>query len=48
MARFIGAILGAAHVANSGAAGSLTDPFFSNGRVVRMLRDYWTLSLIHI
>ena len=42
MARFIGAILGAAHVANSGAAGSLTDPFFSNGRVVRMLRDYWT------
>lgn len=42
MARHIGAILGAAHIANSGAPGSLTDPFFSNGRVVRMLRDYWT------
>ncbi|WP_312145256.1 hypothetical protein [Brevundimonas sp.] len=42
MARFIGAILGAAHVAASGAAGSLTDPFFSNGRVARMLSDYWT------
>lgn len=42
MARHIGAILGAAHVAASGAIGSLTDPFFSNGRVVRMLRDFWT------
>ncbi|WP_312598230.1 hypothetical protein [Brevundimonas sp.] len=42
MARFIGAILGAAHAANSGAAGSLTDPFFCNGRVARMLRDYFT------
>lgn len=42
MARFIGAILGAAHAANSGAAGSLTDPFFCNGRVARMLSDYWT------
>lgn len=42
MARFIGAILGAAHVANSGAPGGLTDPFFCNGRVARMLSDYWT------
>lgn len=42
MARYIGAILGAAHAANSGAAGSLTDPFFCNGRVARMLSDYWT------
>lgn len=42
MARHIGAILGAAHIANSGAPGSLTDPFFANGRVVRMLSDYWT------
>ena len=42
MARFIGAILGAAHAAASGAAGSLTDPFFCNGRVARMLRDYFT------
>ncbi|WP_309628207.1 hypothetical protein [Brevundimonas sp.] len=42
MAKFIGAILGAAHAANSGAAGSLVDPFYCNGRVARMLSDYWT------
>ena len=42
MARFIGAILGAAHAAANGAAGSLLDPFYNNGRVARMLSDYWT------
>lgn len=42
MAKFIGAILGAAHAAISGAAGSLVDPFYCNGRVARMLSDYWT------
>ncbi|WP_436355672.1 hypothetical protein [Brevundimonas sp. CEF1] len=42
MARFIGAILGAAHAAANGAAGSLVDPFFNNGRVARILGDYWT------
>lgn len=42
MARFIGAILGAAHAAANGAAGSLVDPFYNNGRVARMLSDYWT------
>ncbi|MFC5346268.1 hypothetical protein ACETK8_15790 [Brevundimonas staleyi] len=42
MARFIGAILGAAHNALNGMAGSLVDPFFNNGRVCRILGDYWT------
>jgi len=42
MTRFIGAILGAAHAANSGAVGSLTDPYFCNGRVARILSDYFT------
>lgn len=42
MTRHIGAILGAAHAAMSGQAGSLTDPFFCNGRVARIARDYWT------
>lgn len=42
MTRFIGAILGAAHAASSGQAGSLTDPYFCNGRVARIARDYWT------
>lgn len=42
MAKFIGAILGAAHAAASGQAGSLTDPYFCNGRVARIARDYWT------
>lgn len=43
MAEHTGAILGVAHAANSGAAGSLTDPFFCNGRVARVLRDYITV-----
>lgn len=42
MARLIGAVLGVAHAALSGMAGSLTDPFFNNGRVARILGDYWT------
>lgn len=42
MTRFIGAVLGAAHAAQSGAAGSLVDPFFNNGRVARILGDFWT------
>jgi hypothetical protein len=42
MARFIGAILGAAHIANSGAVGSYIDPYFCNGRVARILSDFWT------
>jgi hypothetical protein len=42
MTRHIGAILGAAHAATSGAAGSLIDPYFCNGRVARIARDYWT------
>lgn len=43
MTRHIGAILGAAHAATSGAAGSLTDPYFCNGRVARIARDYITV-----
>lgn len=42
MTRFIGAVLGAAHATTNGAAGSLVDPFFNNGRVSRMLSDFWT------
>lgn len=42
MAKFIGAILGAAHVAAAGATGSQVDPYFCNGRVARILADYWT------
>lgn len=42
MTRFIGAVLGAAHAATNGAAGSLVDPFFNNGRVARILGDFWT------
>lgn len=43
MAEHIGAILGAAHAAASGAAGSLTDPFFMNGRLARVARDLVTV-----
>lgn len=42
MAKFIGAILGAAHAATSGAVGSFVDPYFTNGRVARILKDVWT------
>lgn len=42
MARFIGAVLGAAHAANSGMPGSLTNPAYHNGRVARLARDLWT------
>ena len=42
MARFIGAILGTAHASLIVASGSLVDPFFNNGRVARILGDYWT------
>lgn len=42
MAKFIGAILGAAHAAASGAIGSFVDPYFCNGRVARILKDYQT------
>jgi len=42
MTKFIGAILGVAHAAQSGSAGSLVDPFHNNGRVARMLSDYVT------
>lgn len=42
MARFIGAILGAAHAATTINSNPLTAPFFANGRVARMLSDYWT------
>lgn len=43
MTEHIGAILGVAHAAASGAAGSQTDPFFCNGRIARVLRDYITV-----
>lgn len=42
MARFIGAILGAAHAAITNAATPPVDPYFANGRVARILSDYWT------
>lgn len=42
MAELIGAILGAAHAAQAGAAGSFVDPFFMNGRIARIARDVWT------
>ena len=42
MAQFYGAILGVAAAAMAGATGSFTDPFFCNGRVARVLRDFWT------
>lgn len=42
MTRFIGAVLGAAHAAMSGAVGSLTNPAYHNGRVARIAKDYWT------
>lgn len=43
MVQHIGAILGAAHAATNGAAGSLTDPFFMNGRIARVARDFITV-----
>lgn len=43
MARFIGAILGAAHAATTINANPLTDPYFHNGRVARILKDYITV-----
>lgn len=43
MAEHIGEILGVAHAAASGAAGSLTDPYFMNGRVARIARDLKTV-----
>lgn len=42
MARFIGAILGAAHAATTINSNPLVDPFFCNGRVARILGDYFT------
>lgn len=42
MARFIGAILGAAVAATTNASTPPVDPFFSNGRVARILSDFWT------
>lgn len=43
MAEHIGEILGVAHAAASGTTGSLTDPFFMNGRVARIARDLKTV-----
>lgn len=42
MARFIGAILGAVHAASTASGATQTSPFFNNGRVARILGDYWT------
>jgi hypothetical protein len=39
MARFIGAVLGAAH---AGTSSQTTRPAYANGRVARIARDLWT------
>ena len=42
MARFTGSIPGPAVAATTNAATPPVDPFFSNGRVARILSDFWT------